>query len=72
MPKLRILIMDGFQRDVALSGHQLPRLAMLSWRDASACLLPFNFKTFRSAAVLDVSGNAALERLPADLQACLP
>ena len=71
MPDLRILILDGVKLDGVLSGAQLPRLAMLSWRDAGGPVLPFALEAVKSAAVLDISGNGELERLPADLQACL-
>ena len=71
MPDLRILILDGIKFDGVLSGAHLPQLAMLSWRDAGGPLLPFSFKAVKSAAVLDISDNNELERIPADLQACL-
>ena len=72
MPQLRILILDGVKTDSLLSGVQLPSLAMLSWRDASGPSLPFALEAIESAAVLDIAGNVALERLPADLQARPP
>ena len=72
MPQLRVLILDGAKMDIMLSGFQMPQLALLSWQDADASLLPFALETVKSVAVLDISGNVKLERLPADMQACFP
>ena len=72
MPRLRILILDGVKMDIKLSGLDLPVLAMLSWRDAGKASLPISLETVKAAAVLDISGSNELERLPIDLQACLP
>ena len=74
MPNLRILILDGVQIDnmeSVLSGFQLPRLAMLSWRDAGGPSLPIALEAIPSAVVIDIAGSLELERLPADLQARL-
>ena len=71
MPQLRILILDGVKTDMTLSGVRLPRLAMLSWRDAGTPLLPFALEMVEEAAVVDISWNEELERLPNNLQACV-
>ena len=75
MPELRILNLDAVKAGNMPSELQLPRLAMLSWRDAGGPLLPFNLQSIESAAVLDMSSRGrpeeALERLPDNLQACL-
>ena len=72
LPHLRILIIDGVKVDSVLSGFHLPRLAMFSWRYARGPALPCALKPFKSAAVLDISGSAALVRLPDSFKACLP
>ena len=72
MSQLRILVLDGVKMESVLSGFHIPRLAMLSWRDASEPSLPFSLDIIRSAAVLDLSGRSGLDKLPADLQACSP
>ena len=64
MPRLRILILDGVKLNSKLSGFQLPRLAMLSWREVSGPLLPFATDIITAAAVLDISDSTELERLP--------
>ena len=69
MPQLRILVLYGVIIHSMLSGCHLPRLAMLSWRDACKSILHIALETVKSAAVLDISGNNMLERLPESLQA---
>ena len=78
MPQLRILIMDGVKTSNVLSGLHLPRLAMLSWRDAHGSTLPFDAKVAKAAAVLDISNSKSDEsslftigRVAAEFQACL-
>ena len=73
MPQLRILIMDGVKINRVLSGLQLPRLAMLSWRGAHGSTLPFDMEIAKAAAVLDISfiPRDELKRLSATSQACL-
>ena len=71
MPQLRILILDNVKTDSMLSGIQFPSLAMLSWRGAFGPSLPCAVEAIESGAVLDVSWNVGLERLPAALQARL-
>ena len=70
MPRLRVLVMDGVQTDSMLSGFHLPRLAMLSWRNAGGLMLPVALEAIMSAAVLDISGGD-VQRLPDNLEARL-
>lgn len=72
MPQLRILILDGTQADTILSGFNMPRLAMLSWRDAHGPSLPFALQIATAAAVIDISGSNELKSLPDSLQVCCP
>ena len=69
MAELRILILDRVKTDSMLPGCHIPRLAMLSWRSAGGRSLPIALQAVTSAAVLYISENCELERLPADWQA---
>ena len=69
MPALRILILDGVALEAPLAGFELPRLAVVSWRNGRGRALPFEMQTVRGAAVLSLPGCSGLQQLPDDVQA---
>lgn len=72
MPHLRILLLDGVSSDTMLRGFHLPRLAMLSWRNAAGPLLSIDLKVVDSVAVLDLLRTDGHERRACSMQACFP
>ena len=72
MPDLRILIADGVDVESPLTGFELPKLAMLSWREKAGQELSFGWSTVRKAAVIDLQGCHNLTDLPDGLQVCQP
>ena len=62
----------GLRVHSMLLGFRLSHMAMLSWQNAHGGSLPLALKTIESAAVLNISGNNKLKRLPANLKARIP
>ena len=61
--------LDGMPNAAGLTGWELPRLAMLSWRGSGGRTLPLDCQTIKNAAELDVSHSGELTSLPSSLQA---
>ena len=72
MPNPRILIADGVDFESPLTGSELPKLAMLSWREKAGQKLSFGWNTVWKAAVIDLQGCPTLTDLPDGLQVCQP
>lgn len=70
MPNLRILIADGMDVRLPLTGSELAKLAMLSWREKAGRELSFDWTTIRKASVIDLQGCPTLTDLPDGLQVC--